>query len=64
MDLTKDDVANLTYKDIKANVDDKELKILDQEEPKPQSKNETVQKENTESSTDKSLSWKKAILIT
>lgn len=62
MDLTKDDVANLTYKDIKANVDDKELKILDQEEPKPQSKNETVQKENTESSTDKSLSWKKAYL--
>ena len=62
MDLTKDDVANLTYKDIKANVDDKELKILDQEEPKPQSKNETVQKETTESSTDKSLGWKKAYL--
>ena len=62
MDLTKDDVANLTYKDIKANVDDKELKISDREEPKPQSKDETVQKENTESSTDKSLSWKKAYL--
>ncbi|GEM_PF-5874748 len=62
MDLTKDDVANLTYKDIKANVDDKELKISDQEELKPQSKDETVQKENTESSIDKSLSWKKAYL--
>ena len=62
MNLTKDGVANLTYKDIKANVDDKELKISDQEELKPQSKDETVQKENTESSIDKSLSWKKAYL--
>lgn len=62
MNLTKDDVANLTYKDIKANVDDKELKLSYQEELKPQSKDETVQKENTEPSTEKSLSWKKAYL--
>lgn len=54
MDLTKDDVANLTYKDIKANVDDKELKTVkkdkeskvpEQEETKPEPEVETEPEE-------------------
>lgn len=49
IDLTKDDVANLTYKDIKSSVDDKKLKTAEQEE-------------NKESVINNSLSWKKVYL--
>ena len=54
INLTKDDVANLTYKDIKANVDDKELKTVkkdkeseapEREETKPEPEVETESEE-------------------
>ena len=54
INLTKDDVANLTYKNIKANVDDKELKTVkkdkeseapEREETKPEPEVETESEE-------------------
>lgn len=54
INLTKDDVANLTYKDVKANVDDKELKTVkkgkeseapEREETKPKPEVETEPEE-------------------